>query len=1089
MMKLSVRLSLAGLGLLAAVSVRAEDVIKDDTYNMPPAVVATMGVDDAMKKMEAAVKPEVLEAFKKANPAPFWLFGEDRQLAVRNNIIPAHWFENGAKQHGKFAGVARPGEFYVFQVCMMTGAETRFTAKIESKIELAGSQVAMISKSPVRGGAFKVEPNAVKPLWFGIQIPADAKPGTYQGTVEIATAKEDIHAPYRDLSRNPDLQKAVCQLSLKVEGEPIAEAGTGPGEAWRLTRLKWLDSKIGDSDTVVTKPFTPIVIDEKARTLDILGRRITLGENGIPAQYTSFFSGSNTKILKEGRDAFVSAPQFNVVVAGKTLEFKPKKFEFTKKAPVVAGWTGTSVSGDLELVVSGHLEFDGNLQLDMLLRSRHGQAVDDVRFVVPWAKDVVKYSMGIGMTGGKCPDKYAWKWNVSKHQDAVWLGDANIGAMLRFKGSNFKRPLINAYYDFMPLNLPESWGSGGIEIEKQNGLATLTAFSGKTRIISPEEQVGDMHFNIDWYFTPFKPIDTKEHFTDRYYHSSQGAGMENAAELRKAGANIMEIHHNRLCNPYINYPYNDDSLGHLTDFIKKAHADDMRVAVYYTTRELTQNLPEFFALKSLDGEVILPRKEGVGWPVTNSGGPHPWLKAHVGMDIVPAWRENIRYTYNKLDLAVITTPDSRWNNFYLEGLDFLIKHAGIDGLYIDDTALDRKSMQRARRILDADGNTGRRVSMHSWNHFNGLAKWSNSSIAFMELYPYYNGLWHGEGFNANSAPEFMLVEMSGIPYGLMSEMLDHPNDWHGMVFGETRRWPWSGDPRPVWKIMDQIGGLADAEFIGWFDPACPVTCDNPQVKVSVYRKQGKTMIALASWASKKAAVKLAIDWPALGLDPKKTTLWAPASGNFQPEMVFAADAAIPVDPGKGWLLIADETPREVSAIPAAAVLDPLKGLTPKFEQNTPFEISVPANTVKTQDIPWVAGATIAVARLDPLKDEGQSWGVGMAVGWADGKSVQINCRTSGQWGIRRNGAEALEGEHAKGKPATVAIKLGDKTVQILAKEDGAGEWEPIAEFPRADFPGTPAAVRIGKLGMAWKPQDHGDKGGTSPCRVDWVKLY
>ena len=113
----------------------------------------------------------------------------------------------------------------------------------------------------------------------------------------------------------------------------------------------------------------------------------------------------------------------------------------------------------------------------------------------------------------------------------------------------------------------------------------------------------------------------------------------------------------------------------------------------------------------------------------------------------------------------------------------------------------------------------------------------------------------------------------------------------------------------------------------------------------------------------------------------------------------------------------------------------------------------------------------------------------MAVGWADGKSVQINCRTSGQWGIRRNGAEALEGEHAKGKPATVAIKLGDKTVQILAKEDGAGEWEPIAEFPRADFPGTPAAVRIGKLGMAWKPQDHGDKGGTSPCRVDWVKLY
>ena len=40
----------------------------------------------------------------------------------------------------------------------------------------------------------------------------------------------------------------------------------------------------------------------------------------------------------------------------------------------------------------------------------------------------------------------------------------------------------------------------------------------------------------------------------------------------------------------------------------------MRVAVYYTTRELTQNLPEFFALKSMGGEIILPRREGVAWP-------------------------------------------------------------------------------------------------------------------------------------------------------------------------------------------------------------------------------------------------------------------------------------------------------------------------------------------------------------------------------------------------------------------------------------------------------------------------------------------
>jgi hypothetical protein len=127
-----------------------------------------------------------------------------------------------------------------------------------------------------------------------------------------------------------------------------------------------------------------------------------------------------------------------------------------------------------------------------------------------------------------------------------------------------------------------------------------------------------------------------------------------------------------------------------------------------------------------------------------------------------------------------------------------------------------------------------------------------------------------------------------------------------MVFGMRFRWPWSGDPRNIWKLEDRFG-IADSEYIAWWDPACPVMTDNPQIKVSVYRKEGKTLIALASWAPAMAQVKLKIDWKALGLSPSKTSLWAPECKGFQSEEVFAVDAEIPVDPGKGWLLIADES--------------------------------------------------------------------------------------------------------------------------------------------------------------------------------------
>ncbi len=167
----------------------AEDSIKDSTYNMPPAVVAAMGVDEATKKMETPVQPEVLAAFKKAHPAPFWLFGEDRQLAVRNNIIPAHWFEDGAKQWGKFSGEARPGEFYVFQVCVIAGKETLCPVPSICKISLGDASIDTINESISCMAA-----GSVQPIWFGVQIPEGVKPGTYDGTVTIA-ADENINIP------------------------------------------------------------------------------------------------------------------------------------------------------------------------------------------------------------------------------------------------------------------------------------------------------------------------------------------------------------------------------------------------------------------------------------------------------------------------------------------------------------------------------------------------------------------------------------------------------------------------------------------------------------------------------------------------------------------------------------------------------------------------------------------------------------------------------------------------------------------------------------------------------------------------------
>jgi len=133
------------------------------------------------------------------------------------------------------------------------------------------------------------------------------------------------------------------------------------------------------------------------------------------------------------------------------------------------------------------------------------------------------------------------------------------------------------------------------------------------------------------------------------------------------------------------------------------------------------------------------------------------------------------------------------------------------------------------------------------------------------------------------------------------------NPWRGMVYGMTARLPWAGDPTPVWKLMDEFG-MKGSTLKGYWSVACPVTTDNPKVLATVYQKPGKALIALASWDSQPATCTLKIDWNALGIDPAKATLHAHQAKEFQPEMTFRPSDGIPVDPGKGWLLVLSEKP-------------------------------------------------------------------------------------------------------------------------------------------------------------------------------------
>jgi hypothetical protein len=252
------------------------------------------------------------------------------------------------------------------------------------------------------------------------------------------------------------------------------------------------------------------------------------------------------------------------------------------------------------------------------------------------------------------------------------------------------------------------------------------------------------------------------------------------------------------------------------------------------------------------------------------------------------------------DAAIINSGMSRWHNYYVEGMNWLVKNIGIDGIYLDDVAFDRTTMKRIRRVLVSERGPGI-IDLHSANQFNKRDGFNNSANLYLDHFPYLDRLWFGEYFDYDKEPDFWMTEVSGIPFGLMGEMLEKGgNKWRGMLYGMTNRMPYDGnDPSSIWRVWDSFGML-QSEMIGYWVPGNPVKADRPDVKVTIYKKKDAVLVALASWAKEDVPVKLTINWKALGISP--TMLEVPAIQDFQAGQMLKADESFVVPKGKGLLL-------------------------------------------------------------------------------------------------------------------------------------------------------------------------------------------
>jgi len=486
----------------------------------------------------------------------------------------------------------------------------------------------------------------------------------------------------------------------------------------------------------------------------------------------------------------------------------------------------------------------------------------------------------------------------------LWIGNVNGGLRMKWKAENYVRPLVNIYYEFGRLHLPPSWGNsqkGGVTVGDNAGSVVVKAFSGSREMKQGEQ----LHYDFELLITPFRPIDNSVKYGDRYFHGGGAVTAEKITKAGNAGANVINIHHNEDIYPFINYPYIDEFTNDITGLVANAHKQDKLIKFYYTTRELTINLPEFWALYSLNGEVIYPGPgNDTRTEALHPKGPNKWLIDNLREQYIPAWYNRIGEGIFKgeIDLSVITTPYSRWNNFYISGLEWMVRNLKIDGVYIDDSALDRLTLRRARKVIDKERPEGR-MDLHSWNHFNGWAGYANCLNLYMDLLPYFDLTWIGEGRNYNRMPDHWLIEVSGIPYGLPGQMLEGGgNPWRGMVYGITNRAGWGGDPTFIWKFWDQYE-IQKKEMIGYWDKNNPVTVDNEMVKATVYKGDKDMIIAIAAWGDQDQICSVNIDWEKIGWNVGVYKYYMPEIEKFQDEQALNSLSTMTIPKGKGFLIV------------------------------------------------------------------------------------------------------------------------------------------------------------------------------------------
>ncbi|MBR2479818.1 MAG: hypothetical protein IKB56_00760 [Clostridia bacterium] len=609
------------------------------------------------------------------------------------------------------------------------------------------------------------------------------------------------------------------KLNFTLTDELVFNEGYDKGST--LARLNWLNST-AFRDKKIVKDYEAIVAEKNS--LSFTGKKVSFTSDGLIENVESYYGESNA-LEDEVTKTLFSRP-IELYIEGQKVKYNKIKLSTRTNRAYVSG---DGRSEKLKVEINAKATYEGLINYELKLTAEKDAILPNVK--VNFYFGSATYLSGFGREGGRLEENVDYKWSSERPCGNLFIGDVNCGAVIRFKNNmdDTSTPIYNLY-SATPYAVPkESWdnyGKGGITLTRTEEGATLCAYTGKKII----KQGDSIYLYFDISLTPFKPINLKDTFGNRL--CTDGVELTYASMLNRAKQDDVKyvcLRNAGVLNPYINYPF--DKVEELKALAMEAHRNNIGLGINYGLGEMSTRAKETFVYKALGNEII--------YRTDKKTDTEKVLIDYLGDGAVEA--NKITFLSGAVgqgkDMSYYTVPRSRMDNFFVEGVNYLIHYADLDAISMKNPSISRTTAERVAKCIRSKRTGTGVMELEISNRYNDKNGHVNALNAYVNVLPFVNKLYIGEGYDIGRGPDYVLTEASGVIYGLCADTHVGAGITRSLVYGMMPKY---GDDEAYSRAIGDINKLfsdfdvENAVFKGFWDSTNPFKVDNAKVYCSTF---------------------------------------------------------------------------------------------------------------------------------------------------------------------------------------------------------------------------------------------------------------